>query len=120
MSSDVEHHRICAVRVRLAVIALVLLVSTQAMMARSLEQERPASNGTAAEAVVKRCADIYHSSGHPCACPSDSMRNGQACGHRSAHDKPGGASPVCSVEEVTPDLLVHPAEVEERCHYHGR
>ena len=71
-------------------------------------------------AVVKRCADIYHASGHPCACPSDPMRNGQACGPRSAHDRAGGASPVCSADEVTADLLRSPAEVEELCHYHGR
>ncbi len=30
----------------------------------------------AKDAVVKRCADICHASGHPCACPSDPMRNG--------------------------------------------
>lgn len=72
------------------------------------------------DAIVKRCAEIYHSSGHPCACPSDAMHNGRPCGRHSAHDKPGGAAPVCSMAEVTPELLKDAGELEERCHYHGR
>lgn len=95
---------------------LILFVAAAPAVARA-----PASTDDAAKAaVVKRCAEIYHSSGHPCACPSDPMRNGGACAHRSAHDRPGGASPVCSADEVTPELLSSPADVEERCHYHGR
>lgn len=36
-----------------------------------------------------------HATGRPCACPDDSMRNGRACGGRSAYSRPGGASPLC-------------------------
>lgn len=30
-----------------------------------------------------------------CDCPYDMMRNGRACGGRSAYSKPGGRNPVC-------------------------
>lgn len=34
-----------------------------------------------------------------CDCPYDQMRNGRACGGRSAWSKPGGRNPVCFVGE---------------------
>ena len=65
---------------------------------------RPAfaqSNTAIANAIIRECAAIYHATGHPCACPEDRMRNGRACGRRSAYSKPGGASPLCYIKDVT-------------------
>lgn len=45
--------------------------------------------------LIKASRDQYHATGHPCACPDDLMRNGRACGARSAHSRPGGAAPLC-------------------------
>ncbi len=39
----------------------------------------------------------------PCACPFNTTRNGSACGRRSAYSKPGGHSPVCYRDDVTPE-----------------
>src|SRR6185312_15212693 len=41
--------------------------------------------------LVQASRDQYHATGRPCACPDDLMRNGRACGGRSAYSRPGGA-----------------------------
>lgn len=55
--------------------------------------------------LVKASREAYYASGRPCACPDDRMRNGRACGSRSAYSKPGGASPLCSPSDVTPAMI---------------
>jgi hypothetical protein len=37
----------------------------------------------------------------PCACPYSVMRNGRACGGRSAYSRPGGHAPICYPRDVT-------------------
>lgn len=41
----------------------------------------------------------------PCACPFNQARNGSSCGKRSAWSKPGGYSPICYADEVTPEMV---------------
>lgn len=48
---------------------------------------------------------LYKATGHPCACPSDTMRNGRACGDRSAWSKPGGAKPLCFPTDITAEMI---------------
>ncbi|MGJ5136869.1 hypothetical protein ACQR1V_02685 [Bradyrhizobium oligotrophicum] len=55
--------------------------------------------------LIKTSRDQYYSTGHPCACPDDLMRNGRACGARSAHSKPGGALPLCYPADVTAEMI---------------
>lgn len=50
--------------------------------------------------IVQASRDQYHAGGRPCACPDDTMRNGRACGGRSAYSRPGGASPLCYLSDV--------------------
>jgi hypothetical protein len=45
--------------------------------------------------IVQASRDQYHAGGRPCACPDDTMRNGRACGGRSAYSRPDGAAPLC-------------------------
>jgi hypothetical protein len=40
-----------------------------------------------------------------CACPDDLTSNGRRCGGSSAHERSGGASPLCYASEVTPDMI---------------
>lgn len=40
-----------------------------------------------------------------CPCPYNTMRNGRRCGGRSAYSRPGGESPICFREDVTPDMI---------------
>jgi hypothetical protein len=43
--------------------------------------------------------------GGPCACPDDTDDAGEKCGGRSAYERSGGSSPICSASDVPPDLL---------------
>jgi hypothetical protein len=54
-----------------------------------------------AEIVVRESRAAYYATGRPCACPDDLPRNGSRCGARSAYLRPGGASPLCYVSDVT-------------------
>lgn len=47
----------------------------------------------------------YYQTNRPCACPEDRARNGSLCGARSAHSRPGGASPLCYPSDVTPGMI---------------
>lgn len=40
-----------------------------------------------------------------CPCPFNTDRAGRRCGRRSAYSKPGGASPICFVGDVTPAMI---------------
>ena len=55
--------------------------------------------------IVHASRDQYHATGRPCACPDDSMRNGRACGARSAYSRPGGAAPLCYPSDVTAAMI---------------
>jgi hypothetical protein len=55
--------------------------------------------------IVKTSRDQYHAKGHPCACPDDTMRNGRACGGRSAYSRPGGAAPLCYPTDITAAMI---------------
>jgi hypothetical protein len=55
--------------------------------------------------IVEASRAQYHASGRPCACPDDTMRNGRACGGRSAYSRPGGASPLCYPSDVTTAMI---------------
>ncbi len=36
-----------------------------------------------------------------CPCPYNSMKNGRACGGRSAYSRPGGESPLCFEADIS-------------------
>lgn len=55
--------------------------------------------------LIRASREQYYRTGHPCACPDDLMRNGRACGGRSAYSRPGGAAPLCYPSDVTPAMI---------------
>lgn len=55
--------------------------------------------------LIQESGSAYHATGHPCACPYDSARNGSACGTRSAYSRPGGAEPLCYPKDVTDGMV---------------
>jgi hypothetical protein len=73
------------------------------------EIKRKAEIGLTAAAIaailIKASRDQYHATGKPCACPDDAMRNGRACGSRSAYSRPGGTAPLCYPTDVTPAMI---------------
>ena len=40
-----------------------------------------------------------------CPCPYNTDRAGRSCGRRSAYSKPGGYSPICYPDDVTPQMI---------------
>lgn len=54
-----------------------------------------------AAVIVAESRRAYHARGKSCACPDDRMRNGRACGSRSAYSRPGGAAPLCYPTDVS-------------------
>jgi hypothetical protein len=61
---------------------------------RCQAQGRGRAHGHRLAAIIVQASRAqYHAGGRPCACPDDTMRNGRACGGRSAYSRPGGASP---------------------------
>lgn len=55
--------------------------------------------------IVAASRQAYYATGRPCACPDDRMRNGRACGSRSAYSRPGGAQPLCSASDVSAKMI---------------
>jgi hypothetical protein len=55
--------------------------------------------------IVQASRDQYHAAGRSCACPDDTMRNGKACGGRTAYSRPGGAAPLCYLSDVTATMI---------------
>jgi hypothetical protein len=100
----------------LMVAACGLAFHTAALRADSLrpQTETAPKNSTTKEVltdaaiaalIIAGSIALYKATGHPCACPSDTMRNGRACGRRSAWSKPGGARPLCFPTDITPDMI---------------
>lgn len=55
--------------------------------------------------IIAASVSAYKSSGRPCACPYDFMRNGRECGGKSAWSRPGGAKPICYPGDVTLGMI---------------
>lgn len=55
--------------------------------------------------LIEESRRAYHAQGRPCACPDDRMRNGRACGGRSAYSKPRGAAPLCYPTDISEGMI---------------
>lgn len=40
-----------------------------------------------------------------CPCPYSTKRNGRRCGGNSAYSRPGGQSPLCYPQDITPAMI---------------
>lgn len=77
------------------------VVAFGAFIACSLVYAKPTTLSDA-EVAKRIIAESIASYPGPCACPFNTTRNGSSCGRRSAYSKPGGYSPICYPEDVTP------------------
>lgn len=62
-------------------------------------------NSMSRDALKDRIIAEHDKAPIPCQCPYDTDRNGNACGYRSAYDRPGGYAPICYRKNV-PDQYV--------------
>ena len=68
----------------------------------NLKQAVTKSDAQIKQAIIKDSIARYAGS---CPCPYNVDRAGRACGRRSAYSRPGGASPVCYVDDVTSEMV---------------
>jgi len=96
---------------RLPLSAQTALKPQKAAPAAPPEMAKPAQTVevlTAAAIVallIEESKRAYHAQGRPCACPDDRMRNGRACGGRSAYSRPRGAAPLCYPTDVSEAMI---------------
>jgi len=84
-------------------LALVAIVTASGAFA----QRSPAlTDDQIREQIVQESVAAYLATGHPCACPYNSARNGSRCGARSAYSRPGGASPLCYAKDVSDGMML--------------
>jgi hypothetical protein len=55
--------------------------------------------------ILQSSINEYRATGHPCACPYNTARNGSRCGGRSAYTRPGGAAPVCYPKDISDQMV---------------
>jgi hypothetical protein len=80
---------------RLGFLAIVLLIAPPAMaQANTDARDR--------QKMIQESISAYSGS---CPCPYNSDRAGRSCGARSAHSRPGGASPLCYPRDVSDAML---------------
>lgn len=68
------------------------------------------SDGQVRQRMIRESLAAYPG---PCPCPYNVMRNGRACGGRSAYSRPGGYSPLCYPSDISDRM------VEEYRRRHG-
>jgi hypothetical protein len=81
-----------------------VVVSCLSSVAIAESRLKALSDAAIAAAIVQDNRNAYYATGHPCACPDDHMRNGRLCG-ASAYIRPGGAHPLCSATDVSPEMI---------------
>jgi hypothetical protein len=89
----------------LSLFGAFVVVSCLSSLALAENRPQALSDTAIAALVVQDSRDAYYATGHPCACPDDLMRNGRHCGGNSAYIRPGGAHPLCSAADVSPEMI---------------
>jgi hypothetical protein len=85
-----------------ALMMLTIAACSPTWVATEASARQPqVSDAQVRELIVQESVGAYQASGRPCACPYNTMRNGAACGGRSAYSRPGGAAPICYPADVT-------------------
>jgi hypothetical protein len=78
---------------------------TQEPVTETPEQRSKLADAAVIALVIAASVAAYKAMGKPCACPTDTMKNGALCGNRSAWAKPGGFRPLCIPTDVTPAII---------------
>jgi hypothetical protein len=73
--------------------------------APAFAREQPDDADIRQQIIDQSVAADYLATGHPCACPYNTARNGSNCGGRNAYSKRGGASPICYPSDATDQMV---------------
>jgi hypothetical protein len=80
----------------------ILLKAAAIFLCLAITPVQAQSNNDIAQRIIAESLANY--SGN-CPCPYNTDRAGRRCGKRSAYSKPGGYSPICYKEDVTPTMI---------------
>jgi hypothetical protein len=82
-----------------AIFAFVVAITATA------QAKIPPTDADIRQQIIQDSVAQYQATGHPCACPYNSARNGSNCGKRSAYSRPGGASHICYPSDVSDQMV---------------
>jgi hypothetical protein len=85
--------------------AMWVAVAMSTMLACSVLARAPLTDDQVRQQIIHDSVAAYLATGHPCACPYNTARNGSSCGNRSAYSRPGGAEPLCYPSDVTDGMV---------------
>lgn len=77
-------------------IALAVFLTSSSALAQRL------SDDDIRRQMIQESIESYRGN---CPCPYNRASNGSSCGKRSAYSRPGGASPLCYLEDITPKMV---------------
>ena len=80
----------------------LLLITCFLAVASHTGAKTDLSDAEIAQQIIRESIASYPGN---CPCPYNSTRNGSACGRRSAYSKPGGYSPICYPNDVSPEMI---------------
>ena len=87
-------------RILAAAFVLTQLAFTSQGIAESIA--RAPTDNAIKDQIIRECRDLYHRTTDPCACPHDRAKDGRSCRGHSAYELPGGATPFCFRNDVSP------------------
>jgi hypothetical protein len=87
---------------KVLLLLLLLMLFANEGVCREEAKNVPLSESSIKKKIIAESIASY--SGN-CPCPYSTMRNGRACGGRSAYSKPGGAAPVCYEKDVSQEMV---------------
>jgi len=83
-------------------VVLSFAIAAPAWAQSTAKSSAPMTDAQVKEAIVKASIAGYVGS---CPCPFSRDRAGRSCGRRSAYSRPGGAAPLCFVEDVSAKMV---------------
>lgn len=89
----------------IAACCLALPIASGAQEASPRQPEASMSDAAIVALIIATSVAAYKANGKPCACPSDTMRNGRTCGPNSAYLRPSGHRPFCFPADVTAAMI---------------
>lgn len=85
--------------------APVVVQADSAVQSAKLTTKEALTDAAIVALIIAGSIAAYKAAGKPCACPSDTARNGSSCGGRSAWSRAGGAKPLCFPTDVSAAMV---------------
>ena len=101
MFSAFREYRVADFRKQVVVFAILSVVGAS-FAPTAVARKCPSSTSAIKKMMIKDSTARYSGS---CPCPYSRTKRGHKCGKRSAWSRPGGASPLCYPDDVSPKMI---------------